>query len=236
MRKEEIEAVFDGQAARYDKQWAGLAPINHGLHFLLSSMFAELPVDASILCVGAGTGAELVHLAKEHPSWTFTAVDPSARMLDVCRQRMEQEGFASRCTYHKAYVETLVDRADYDAATSFLVSQFFLQQEKRTAFFREIAKRLKPGGLLASSDLAGDMTSQNYQTLLHAWMSMMTQAGVPSAGRDRIRNAYGKDVAVLPAEVVGSIIEAGGFESPVPFFQAGLIHAWVSKRVSESFV
>jgi signal transduction histidine kinase len=30
--------------------------------------------------------------------------------------------------------------------------------------------------------------------------------------------------------VIASIIEAGGFETPVQFFQAGLIHAWFSRR------
>jgi hypothetical protein len=29
---------------------------------------------------------------------------------------------------------------------------------------------------------------------------------------------------------VAAIIEAGGFETPVQFFQAGLIHAWHAKR------
>lgn len=89
MRNDELIAAFNQQASGYDRQWAKLAPIRDGLHFLLESVFAELPVDASVLCVGAGTGSELIHLAKKFPGWKFTVVEPSGAMLDVCRYRAE---------------------------------------------------------------------------------------------------------------------------------------------------
>ena len=83
----------------------------------------------------------------------------------VCRQRAEAEGFASRCRFHKGYVDSL--RID--------------------ACFQPEAV-------------------------------------------ERMRAAYAKDVAILPPQHIASIIEAGGFEAPVQFFQAGLIHAWFSRR------
>lgn len=232
MHRDELKATFDQQAAGYDKQWAKMAPIRNGLHFLLESLFAELPADARILCVGVGTGAELAYLAQKYPHWTFTAVDPSGPMLDVCRQRGEKEGFASRCDFYEGYVDSLTAGAKHDAATCFLVSQFILEPRARSDFFREIANRLKPGGILASSDLASEVGSHDYEELLHAWMNMMAGADIPPEGRERMRKAYANDVAVLPPNSVASIIESGGFDSPVQFFQAGLIHAWVSKRAS----
>ncbi len=36
--------------------------------------------------------------------------------------------------------------------------------------------------------------------------------------------------ADLPAADVASILKAGGFDQPALFYQAGLIHAWFSKR------
>lgn len=38
---------------------------------------------------------------------TFTAVEPSAQMLAVCRTRAETGGFADRCTFHNGYLDTL---------------------------------------------------------------------------------------------------------------------------------
>ena len=81
MEKEELKNVFDRQAAAYDKQWARMAPIRDGLYLLLETVFAGLPADARMLCVGAGTGAELAYFAQRFPRWRFTAFDPSVAML-----------------------------------------------------------------------------------------------------------------------------------------------------------
>lgn len=230
MHQDEVKALFDKQAAHYDTQWAKTSPIRDCLHLLLESAFAELPVDARILCVGIGTGAEMAHLAHKNPRWQFTAVEPSGRMLDVCRQRAENEGFASRCYFHEGYLESLMSTEPHDGATCFLVSQFILDRQARSAFFREIANRLAPNGLLASSDLAADVSSKAYDVLLRAWMIMMASADLSPANIERMRKAYANDVGVLPPATIASIIEAGGFEPPVEFFQAGLIRAWLSRR------
>ena len=236
MHSDELKAIFDQQAAGYDTQWAKMAPMRDALHYLLESVFAELPEDAHILCVGVGTGAEMAHLAGKFPRWRFTAVEPSGAMLDVCRRRAEAEGFASRCDFHEGYLDSLPAGQLHDAATCFLVSQFILEPEARSAFFREIADRLKPGGILASSDLASDTGSAEYAALLRTWLQLMASGGVTPEGLERMRHAYARDVAVLPPEHVASIIRSGGFDTPVRFFQAGLIHAWYSRRASPEAV
>ncbi|MDH0421284.1 class I SAM-dependent methyltransferase [Delftia tsuruhatensis] len=230
MNQDEIKAVFDQQATSYDVQWAKTAAIKDCLYLLIESLFAELPADARILCVGVGTGAELAHLARKNPAWRFTAVEPSGPMLDGCRQRAEEDGFTSRCYFHEGYLDSLPAIGLHDAATCFLVSQFILDQQARSGFFREISSKLKPGGILASSDLASDVASPEYEVLLRAWMSMMASSDILPEGIDRMRKAYANDVGVLPPIKIASIIEAGGFEPSVQFFQAGLIHAWLSKR------
>lgn len=234
MRNEELKAVFDQQAAGYDKQWAKTAPIRDGLHFLLESIFTELPADARILCVGAGTGVEMAYLARKFPQWSFTAVEPSGAMLEVCRQRAETEGFTGRCYFHEGYLDSLPGEDRHDGATCFLVSQFILEQAARSEFFRAIAVRLRPGGILASSDLASEVGSHDYEALLRAWLNMMAAAGIPSEGLERLRAAYAKDVAILPPQRIAAIIASGGFATPVQFYQAGLIHAWFSRRASDS--
>jgi tRNA (cmo5U34)-methyltransferase len=230
MHRDEIKAIFDQQAASYDAQWVKTAAIRNCLYFLLESLFAELPADARILCVGVGTGVELGHLAQKNPAWRFTAVEPSGPMLDVCRQRAERDGFASRCHFHEGYLDALSVTELHDAATCFLVSQFILDQRARSEFFGEISNKLKPGAVLASSDLASDVESSEYEVLLRAWMNMMAASDISPEGLDRMRKAYANDVGVLPPNKIASIIESGGFEPPTQFFQAGLIHAWLSQR------
>ena len=232
MQQEEITALFDKQASSYDQQWSKMAPINGALHLLMSAVLSELPPKANILCVGAGTGAEILSLAQRFPEWRFTAVEPATAMLDVFRRRAEEQGIASRCVFHPGYLDSLPLNGSFDAATAFLVSQFIQERHVRAAFFQSIAERLCPAGILLSSDLAGDLAATDCQDLLDVWFRVMSGSGsLPSPeGIERMREAYRRDVAILPPQDVGDIIRSGGFETPVRFFQAGMIHAWYAKR------
>jgi|TARA_R100000935_G_scaffold57013_1_gene89953 tRNA (cmo5U34)-methyltransferase len=226
----ELKALFDQMAPGYDKQWERTAPINQCLYFLLESVFAALPEDARILCVGAGTGSEILHLASRFPGWRFTAVEPARGMLDVCRRRADEAGIAERCEFHEGYLDSLPAGASYQAATSFLVSQFILDQTARSAFFEQIAERLVPGGMLASSDLSTEQDAPGYDDLLRVWQRTITPTDVSDEGLRRMKATYAKDVAVLPPDQVEAILRAGGFEAPRTFFQAGLIRAWFARR------
>jgi tRNA (cmo5U34)-methyltransferase len=230
MRKEEVTALFDKQAASYDQQWGKTAPINSALHLLTSAVLAGLPSNANVLCVGAGTGNEILYFAQRFPGWRFTAVEPSTAMLNVLRNRAEERGITSRCVFHSGYLDSLPSGKSFDAATAFLVSQFTLERKDRSNFFRSIASRLCSGGILVSSDLAGDLDIKPYRDLLDVWFRMMRSNGTPPDGIEKMREAYRRDVAVLSPQSIGEIISLGGFDSPVLFFQAGLIHAWYAKR------
>ncbi len=231
MRQQNTSVIFDQtHAEQYDERFAKLAPLRDSLHLLVGAVFADQPADARILCVGAGTGSELIYLATRFPRWTFTAVEPSAPMLDVCRRRTEALGLATRCVFHHGFLNSLPLSEAFDAATSLLVSHFILSSEGRANFFRAIAERLRPGGCFASADLASDIESLAYESLLKVWLRMMKDAVVPAEQIKNLHESYGRDVAIWPPEQISAIIAAGGFEMPVTFFQAGLIHAWYAQR------
>lgn len=230
MQQHELDSLFDQQAAGYDAQWARMAPIRESLHFLLGPVFANLPEDARLLCVGVGTGAEVAHLARRFPRWRFLALDPSAQMIATCRARAGRDGFADRCDFHVGLLETLPDDAAFDGATCFLVSQFLLDPAARTAFFAGIAKRLHAGGILAWADLAWDTAAPDYPAMLRLWLQAMSGVGLDDAAIERMRSAYSRDVAVLPPDRVAALVAAAGFEAPLRFHQAGMIHGWCARR------
>lgn len=127
MKNQEAAIIFDQKyAASYDKRTGFLAPMHDALHALIRAILAELPIEARVLCVGAGTGSELIDLAAAFPQWQFTAVEPAAAMLNICRHRVEERGFTSRCTFHEGYLDSLPASDSFDAATCLLVSQFFM--------------------------------------------------------------------------------------------------------------
>jgi tRNA (cmo5U34)-methyltransferase len=232
MNDEELRDVFDKMASGYDSKLARMAPLNNGLYFLLESVLAELPQAARILCVGSGTGTELIHLAKVFPGWSFTAVEPSGAMLDICRKRVDEVGLSSRCRFHEGYLGSLPPEELHDAATCFLVSQFILDAHARSGFFRLIANRLVLGGILANTDLSADVEADEYDALLAVWQRVMETSTVTAEGLERMKSGYAKDVAILPSAEVASIIESGGFGKAVEFFQAGLIRGWFARRAS----
>ena len=230
MHDEELKAIFDQQASSYDSQWEGMAPIRDCLFLMLKTIFAGLPREARMLCVGVGTGAELSFLAREFPQWKFTVVEPSSAMLEICRRRADEKAFASRCYFHKGYLASLPARELHDGATCFLVSQFILDPHSRTAFFRGIAERLRPKAILASSDLSSDVTSKAYEDLLSAWVHVMSSTRPSREKIEQTRASYSRGVGILPPGDVASVIQAGGFDDPVQFFQAALMHAWFARR------
>ena len=71
---QQLREAFDQQASSYDQKWARVAAFRDALHLLVGAAFKELPAAARVLCVGAGTGAEIFYLAARFPAWTFTAV------------------------------------------------------------------------------------------------------------------------------------------------------------------
>ncbi|QJE98901.1 class I SAM-dependent methyltransferase [Luteolibacter luteus] len=226
---------FDkNQAASYDERSKKLAPLRDTLLQLAIAILSTLPEDARILCVGVGTGAELFVLAKRFPSWTFTALEPAGAMLDICRSKAEEEGIASRCVFHKGYLESLPTTEKFHAVTSILVSQFILGPEDRREFFAGMAERLLPGGYLVNADLSADLSTAEYGRVLEAWARIQSGAEVPPEQLERMRAAYSREVAVLPPAELGRLIGSAGFEEVTLFYQALLIHAWFARCPSET--
>jgi len=218
------------QAAAYDARFAKFAPMRDALHLLASAVLARLPDKARILCVGAGTGAEVLVLAQRFPQWRITAVEPSGPMLDLCRQKAVAAGIADRCEFHEGFLDSLPLTEPFDAATSFLVSQFVLDQEGRRDFFRQIAQRVAPDGYLLNADLSGDMSTPEYAELFEVWLRLFEFADFAPAMLEGLRGAYGRDVAITPPQEIEALIASAGFAQPIAFLQTGLIHGWFTKR------
>jgi tRNA (cmo5U34)-methyltransferase len=176
------------------------------------------------LCVGVGTGSELIDLANAFPNWRFTAVDPAKAMIDICQKRTNQLGLSSRCTFHHGYLDSLPDTTRFSAATSILVSHFITNENERIEYYSEIASRLLPDSYLVNADLATDMSSDSYKILLDPWVKMHEYANMLVNV-----NKFGNDVALVPVNEIESLLKTSGFEEPVLFFQTIFLHAWFSK-------
>lgn len=229
MDKKELIEVFNQQANTYNILWDRLSPISANLYFLLDSILINLPKSSRVLCVGAGTGKELIHLAKKFPTCYFTIVEPSEVMLNICRESVINEGFESQCTFHGNYLESLDKKIKYDVATSFLVSQFILEEKDRIEFFRQIACRLNKDGILVNTDLCYDTNSKEFDKALELWQRIMTGNNTSLDELKAVKKNYEKNVSIVPQKKLFSIINSAGFDETVAFFQASLILGCFSK-------
>jgi tRNA (cmo5U34)-methyltransferase len=232
MRQDEGPARFFGeaQAASYDANFARLAPLKDALHLCMLAVMRDLRPDARVLCVGAGTGAELLYLARAFPGWSFVLVEPSGPMLQRCREHAAEAGLEPRCRFHEGYLGSLPPTDGFDAATAILVSQFLLEREARRGFFSMIAERLRPRGLLVSADLAGRISSLPSDGVADAWMALMRYNGLTEEALAGYQSSMESFVAVQQPEAVEAIIASAGFDAPVRFCQTLLIHAWYARR------
>ncbi|RYZ56300.1 MAG: methyltransferase domain-containing protein [Proteobacteria bacterium] len=231
---ESIITTYFGEAHApfYDERWRRMSSINELLHFLMRAILSELPKNARILCVGAGTGAEILALAAIYPTWQFVAVEPSLAMLDVCRAKAIAAGIADRCEFHGGFLQTLTPSEPFDAATAILVSQFIMNRDERKQFFQDIGKRLRPKAFMINADLASDLNETEYEDLVQAWLA--TQSDVKPVGPSTVScPAWKTTVAVSEPAEIEAIVKAAGFTSPVRFYQALFIHAWYSRWRAE---
>jgi tRNA (cmo5U34)-methyltransferase len=220
---------FTAGAGDYERRIRTLVPGYDTLHALSAAVLrAQLPDDARVLCVGAGTGEEIARLAGAGPLWRFVGVDPSADMLAQARVRLGQDGVLDRVELTEGEVETVPPAPPFDAATLILVLHFVKDDAARAALLGAIAARLKRSAplLLASLYREGDAGA-----VLDAWKALQVLGGLPRAAvEERMAPRLAEARPVGDAELASLLADAG-FGPPTRYFQGLMMAAWVAWRV-----
>lgn len=215
-------------AAGYDQRNAGLKPISDCLHFLMGMVLEDLPPDARILCVGVGTGAEILALAGAHPGWSFTGVDSSAEMLAVGRDRLGAAGVLGRCRLVHGYVDDVADTG-FDAVVSLLVAHFVAAAD-RPAFYRAIHDRLRPGGRFVSAEISADLDAAAAPAMTDDWRLVHARMGADADALAALPAMLRDVLAVVTPDRTEALWRDAGFVATVPFFQGFLIRAWHARK------
>ncbi|MFS4457903.1 class I SAM-dependent methyltransferase [Bdellovibrio sp. HCB2-146] len=223
---------FNKEAAqRYDERNSKLSRISDCLHFLTTLALKDLPAKSRILCVGVGTGAEIMTLAQTFPEWTFVGLDPSQNMLDVCQDRMKAAGFASRCEFVHGFIQDLPVNTPFDAAVSFLVAHF-VKREERLSFFQNMTKHLKDHGYLVNAEISFDLDSPEFPLMLKGWEQVQSLMGATPESLATLPKQLKEMLTVLPPSETEAILRQSGINLPMRFFQAMMICGWYGKKAS----
>jgi len=115
------------------------------------SLFAELPVGATVLDLGCGSGTDtLIAARRVGPTGRVIGVDFSTAMLSRARQAVAESGVIN-VELRESEAERLPIRdGEIDVA---IVNGIFNLNPARDTIFRELARVIKPAGTLFAAEL-----------------------------------------------------------------------------------
>lgn len=231
MKKEDAAQIFNEMGGdTYDKNNTYLKPVSDSLQLLILLVLKKLPKRARILCVGVGTGADILGLAEAYPEWSFVGIDPAKSMLTKCEEKLRKNGLMSRCELFQGFLEDYKSEEKFDAIVCLFVLHFVKDRNERGGMFLDFASRLKKGGYLVNAEISVDIQSPEYRQLIENWKALHGFTGANEEKLANIPNVVEKQLGVISPEQTKEMIINSGFEEPVRFFQAFLISGWYSKK------
>lgn len=212
-KTEQVEEMFDSIAPAYDF-------MNRAMTLGIDKLWRAKAVKmirrrqpADILDVATGTGDLAIKLAREIPGVRVTGVDLSEQMLAIGRDKVCLAGLSDRISLSKADCLALpMADASFDAVTvAYGVRNF----EHLAQGYREMARVLRPGGMLCVVEL-----SVPQSRLVRPFYELYTRRIIPVIGRmvSSDRSAYTylpASIAAMPqGERMLAIMEEAGLVRP----------------------
>lgn len=198
------QTVVDG----YDDHIRKLIPGYELVHLQIQAILKTyLPEQAHVLIVGCGTGYELSYLLAQHPTWTFTAVDPSRTMIDKAQQLLSATNSdLTRVHFVHGDTTALQENAQFDAALVILVAHF-ISLEAKPFFFADIFRCLKAQAILLSYDL---MTSSD-ATELQVLQNLCQSNGLTVIQSEKMLERLQQDFCLVSASQMQELLAEAGF-------------------------
>ncbi|ENX41973.1 class I SAM-dependent methyltransferase [Acinetobacter sp. NIPH 2100] len=217
---------------RYDDHIRRLIPGYALMHQQVDALLqSALSSDAQILIVGCGTGYELEYLLNRHPTWTFTAVDPSLGMLQKAQALIQQLGQSERVQFIHGETAALPTQPKFDAALSILVTHF-VPHELKSDFFAEISKRLRAKGLLITYDLMACENPQQFKAL-----PLLCQAnGLSIEQSDAMMERLAQDFFTLAFDDYQQLLQRTGFAQVHCFSQVLTYQGLIAQKKQDDIL
>ena len=169
---------------------------------------------ASVLCVGVGTGQELLPYARYGaPAWRLTGVDTSPHMLAVARERSSGAGLQGRVQLHAGALQELPPGPRFDGAQMVGVLHHVEGEDARLALLREVVRRLGPG---APFIIGGRVGAD--PVLLAVEEEQLRVAGVSPEQLERRREGLAHAAPPPSDEALFALLHRAGLTEPRQLF------------------
>lgn len=219
--------LFNEERARsYDAGARTFLPGYEALHETVrDALTAELSPDASarVLLLGVGTGFEALHLHQRCPNWKLVGVDPSAPMLAVARQRLDQQ-----VELRQGVIDDFADLQQLDAIVSVGVLHHLPTRAEQPAWIATLGSRLRPGGTLLLATHIGLLRADAPQ--FRVMQSRWRHAGASDA--DIAQRTEAMTNLILPPgpEELRAWYGQAGLTPPAILFSTGYFHLLAATR------
>ncbi|MBQ4877902.1 class I SAM-dependent methyltransferase [Pseudoalteromonas luteoviolacea] len=209
--------TFTGdEALSYDKRIGKLVLGYELLHHTTAAQLSvTLDQDATILVIGAGTGKDIIELAKHNAGWQFIAQDISADMLAIADQNFTNLGLSDRVTIHLGPIKDAIYQAD--AALCLLVLHFVSDNGDKAELLKQIGLNLRAGGQLFLADLMQPDTDFERAAQLHYCQK---ELGLTDAGAQTMRHQFQEAFYPISGARLHELTSLTGFCSPSLYFKA----------------
>ncbi|GEM_PF-6454939 len=210
----------------YEREIGQLVP-GHGLMraVAISAVQAHLAREGRalgrLLVVGVGPGSELEALVEAFPSAQIEVFETSERMARAAAAGLVGTA-ADRVQVHHRALE-VGEAADFDVAVCLLVAHLVPVGRAREAFWQALGSALRPGGVLALSEISvmGDRERDS-------WLRWSRGAGVEGDRLEQLDVRLQGGFPLLDLDRTRALARGAGLEwlcTPVQILGVGL-HLW----------
>ena len=217
------QTVVDGYDDHIRKLIPGYELVHLQIQAILKTYLSE---QAHVLIVGCGTGYELSYLLAQHPTWTFTAVDPSQTMIEKAQQLLSAANSdLTRVNFVHGDTTALQENAQFDAALVILVAHF-IPLETKPFFFEDIFRCLKAQAILLSYDL---MTSSD-ATELQVLQNLCQSNGLTVIQSEKMLERLQQDFCLISASQMQKLLTESGFHQVWTYNQLLNYYGFLAKK------
>jgi tRNA (cmo5U34)-methyltransferase len=215
--------------SEYDKMARIALPGYEVMHtMVLACLRSHLPEKANLLIVGAGTGMELVRFAKGNREWQMLGVDPSANMLAVAQEKIQQHNLSERVKLFQGYTQDLPATTLYDAATSILVMHFIPDDGSKLAFLQSIAQRLQSSAVFILVDVFGKTNTDEFEQIVSFVKKYWEEMEIPPEKIVEFLEKINNGVHMISEARVLELLQQAGFDHAIRFYTGLWVGGWVA--------
>ncbi|PMB32992.1 SAM-dependent methyltransferase [Fischerella thermalis CCMEE 5319] len=215
--------------SEYDNMARMALPGYEAMHtMVLACLRSHLPEKANLLIVGAGTGMELVRFAKGNREWQMLGVDPSANMLAVAQEKIQQHHLSEQVQLFQGYTHDLPTTTLYNAATSILVMHFIPDDGGKLAFLQSIAQRLQSSAVFILVDVFGKTNTREFEQTISFVKKYWAEMGIPPQKMAQLLERINDDVHLIGEARELELLQQAGFSNVMRFYTGLWVGGWVA--------